>query len=88
MWSTDTLYPEEPAGSPSRFNLTVKELLLSGGSGDLVGIPMSPGCLRSWMSGGTSHVYLAQPGTQRPKEDLGASQSQSVHPSPELTGAL
>uniref|UniRef100_A0A8C6I0L0 cAMP responsive element binding protein 3-like 3 n=1 Tax=Mus spicilegus TaxID=10103 RepID=A0A8C6I0L0_MUSSI len=35
MWSTDTLYPEEPAGSPSRFNLTVKELLLSGGSGDL-----------------------------------------------------
>ncbi|CAO2641338.1 Cyclic AMP-responsive element-binding protein 3-like protein 3 [Lemmus lemmus] len=36
MWSTDALYPEEQSGSPSRFNLTVKELLLSGG-GDLVG---------------------------------------------------
>lgn len=35
MWSTDTLYPEEQMGSPSRFNLTVKELLLSGGGGDL-----------------------------------------------------
>ncbi|XP_052603067.1 cyclic AMP-responsive element-binding protein 3-like protein 3 isoform X1 [Peromyscus californicus insignis] len=35
MWSTDTLYPEEQAGSPSRFNLTVKELLLSGSGGDL-----------------------------------------------------
>nr|XP_021504582.1 cyclic AMP-responsive element-binding protein 3-like protein 3 isoform X1 [Meriones unguiculatus] len=35
MWSTDTLYPEEQTGSPSRFNLTVKELLLSGGGGDL-----------------------------------------------------
>ncbi|KAK7796526.1 hypothetical protein U0070_012484 [Myodes glareolus] len=34
MWSTDALYPEEQSGSPSRFNLTVKELLLSGG-GDL-----------------------------------------------------
>ncbi|XP_050995730.1 cyclic AMP-responsive element-binding protein 3-like protein 3 [Acomys russatus] len=33
MWSTDTLCPEEQAGSPSRFNLTVKELLLSGGGG-------------------------------------------------------
>ncbi|OBS60307.1 hypothetical protein A6R68_08554 [Neotoma lepida] len=35
MWSTDTLYPEEQADSPSRFNLTVKELLLSGSGGDL-----------------------------------------------------
>ncbi|CAH6779247.1 cyclic AMP-responsive element-binding protein 3-like protein 3 isoform X1 [Phodopus roborovskii] len=35
MWSTDMLYPEEQAGSPSRFNLTVKELLLSGSGGDL-----------------------------------------------------
>ncbi|KAL1783220.1 cyclic AMP-responsive element-binding 3 3 [Sigmodon hispidus] len=35
MWSTDTLYPEEQVGSPSRFNLTVKELLLSGSGGDL-----------------------------------------------------
>lgn len=35
MWSTDTLYPEEQTGSPSHFNLTVKELLLSGGGGDL-----------------------------------------------------
>ncbi|XP_059107650.1 cyclic AMP-responsive element-binding protein 3-like protein 3 [Peromyscus eremicus] len=35
MWSTDTLYPEEQAGSPSRFNLTVKELLLSSSGGDL-----------------------------------------------------
>ncbi|KAL6063137.1 hypothetical protein STEG23_037789 [Scotinomys teguina] len=35
MWSTDTLYPEEQAGSPSRFNLTVKELLLSGSGGDV-----------------------------------------------------
>lgn len=34
MWSTDALYPEEQSDSPSRFNLTVKELLLSGG-GDL-----------------------------------------------------
>ncbi|XP_038196276.1 cyclic AMP-responsive element-binding protein 3-like protein 3 [Arvicola amphibius] len=34
MWSTDAVYPEEQSGSPSRFNLTVKELLLSGG-GDL-----------------------------------------------------
>ncbi|XP_005083329.1 cyclic AMP-responsive element-binding protein 3-like protein 3 isoform X2 [Mesocricetus auratus] len=35
LWSTDMLYPEEQAGSPSRFNLTVKELLLSGSGGDL-----------------------------------------------------
>ncbi|XP_027295140.1 cyclic AMP-responsive element-binding protein 3-like protein 3 isoform X3 [Cricetulus griseus] len=35
LWSTDMLYPEEQAGSPFRFNLTVKELLLSGSGGDL-----------------------------------------------------
>ncbi|XP_023572824.1 cyclic AMP-responsive element-binding protein 3-like protein 3 isoform X4 [Octodon degus] len=34
MWSEGGLYPEQHAGSPSRFNLTVKELLLAGGSGD------------------------------------------------------
>uniref|UniRef100_A0A8C2YQS6 cAMP responsive element binding protein 3 like 3 n=1 Tax=Chinchilla lanigera TaxID=34839 RepID=A0A8C2YQS6_CHILA len=34
MWSAGGLYPEQHAGSPSRFNLTVKELLLAGGSGD------------------------------------------------------
>ncbi|XP_013002918.1 cyclic AMP-responsive element-binding protein 3-like protein 3 isoform X2 [Cavia porcellus] len=34
MWGAGGLYPEQQAGSPSRFNLTVKELLLAGGSGD------------------------------------------------------
>lgn len=36
MWGAGGLYPEQQAGSPSRFNLTVKELLLAGGSGDPV----------------------------------------------------
>ncbi|KAM6167512.1 cyclic AMP-responsive element-binding protein 3-like protein 3 [Erethizon dorsatum] len=35
VWSAGGLYPEQHADSPSRFNLTVKELLLAGGSGDL-----------------------------------------------------
>ncbi|KAM4856739.1 cyclic AMP-responsive element-binding protein 3-like protein 3 isoform X2 [Urocitellus parryii] len=34
VWTTGGLYPEEQAETPSRFNLTVKDLLLSG-SGDL-----------------------------------------------------
>ncbi|XP_012921237.1 cyclic AMP-responsive element-binding protein 3-like protein 3 [Heterocephalus glaber] len=35
MWSAGALYPGQQAGSPSCFDLTVKELLLAGGSGDL-----------------------------------------------------
>uniref|UniRef100_A0A8C0XQ33 BZIP domain-containing protein n=1 Tax=Castor canadensis TaxID=51338 RepID=A0A8C0XQ33_CASCN len=34
MWSAGGLYAEEQASLPSRFNLTVKELLLSGSAGD------------------------------------------------------
>ncbi|XP_033615456.1 cyclic AMP-responsive element-binding protein 3-like protein 3 [Fukomys damarensis] len=34
MWSAGALYPGQQASSPSCFDLTVKELLLAGGSGD------------------------------------------------------
>lgn len=57
MWSPG-IYAEEQtdlADSPSRYNLTVKDLLLSGSSGDLVSSPHLPpgaselgGGLGSW----------------------------------------
>ncbi|KAM4887922.1 cyclic AMP-responsive element-binding protein 3-like protein 3 [Thomomys bottae] len=34
LWSSGSLYTEEQASSPSRFSLSVKELLLSGSGGD------------------------------------------------------
>lgn len=69
MWSTDTLYPEEQASSPSRFNLTVKELLLSGAGGDLVGILVlsGPRCQEETPLSALHSLG----GTQRPREDLG-----------------
>lgn len=70
MWSTDALYPEEQSDSPSRFNLTVKELLLSGG-GDLVGT-LTPAPLPQVTL--LSASYSLGPG----REDLGVPCSQTV----------
>lgn len=60
MWSTDTLYPEEQAGSPSRFNLTVKELLLSGGGGDLQQHPLAASQLLGPGSGHCQELVLTE----------------------------
>lgn len=60
MWSTDTLYPEEQSGSPSRFNLTVKELLLSGGGGDLQQHPLAASQLLGPGSGHCQELVLTE----------------------------
>ncbi|XP_052021458.1 cyclic AMP-responsive element-binding protein 3-like protein 3 isoform X1 [Apodemus sylvaticus] len=60
MWSTDILYPEEQAGSPSRFNLTVKELLLSGASGDLQQHPLAASQLLGPGSGHCQELVLTE----------------------------
>ncbi|XP_042123103.2 cyclic AMP-responsive element-binding protein 3-like protein 3 isoform X6 [Peromyscus maniculatus bairdii] len=60
MWGTDALYPEEQAGSPSRFNLTVKELLLSGGGGDSQQHPLAASQLLGPGSGHCQELVLTE----------------------------